>query len=112
MFAKGYRLGRAIWAAVTLIGATVWMAWARSHPPTSVGKATALVTEVLEGSPAGNSDRVVRIRLDDGRDARLLVPLYAATEGARVPLVVESHAGGDTYLTFDLETWVDGAAGR
>ena len=40
-----------------------------------------------------------------------MVPRYAAVDGGRVPLVVERYEDGDTYLAFDVDRWVDSAAG-
>jgi hypothetical protein len=109
---RSYRLARAISAALFLTVATVWLWWARSHPPTARERMTATITKIVDMPVGADSDCVALIQLEDGREGRLLVPRYAAAAGGRVPLYVESYANGDTYLTFDVERWVDAAAGR
>jgi hypothetical protein len=111
-FAARYRLGRAIAAALGLLVAFLWLNWARSNPPTSRERTTALITKIVDLPIGGDADCVALIRLDDGREGRLRVPRYAAADGGRVPLVVESYANGDVYLVFDVERWVDRASGR
>jgi hypothetical protein len=111
-FARSYRLGRAVGAALFLLIALLWLSWARSHPPTSRDRTTATITKIVDLPIGADSDCVALIRLDDGRDGRLVVPRYAAVDGGRVPLIVETYPDGDTYLVFDVEKWVDVAAGR
>jgi len=111
-FSRSYRLSRAIGAGVSLLVALLWMTWARSHPPTSRERTVATITKIVDLPVGADTDCVALIRLDDGREGRLVVPRYAAVDGGRVPLVVESYADGDTFLVFDVEKWVDGAAGR
>lgn len=112
-FARGYRLSRAILAALGMLVAIGVMRWATSRPPTSVERATATVTEVLESSSviAGDPGRIVHVRLDDGRAGRILVPRFVAVDGDRVPLILESYENGEVFLTFDLETWMDRESG-
>lgn len=110
-FAGRYRLGRALAAGVGLLAGFLWLTWARNHPPTSRQRTTAVITKIVDLPLGSDTDCVALIRLEDGREGRLVVPRYAAADGGRVPLVVESYASGDTYLIFDVEKWVD-AAGR
>ena len=111
-YIRSYRLARALGAAIFLAVATGWLWWARSHPPTSRERTTATITKIVDMPLGADSDCVALIRLEDGREGRLLVPRYAASDSGRVPLYVESYANGDTYLTFDVERWVDATAGR
>lgn len=111
-YARSYRLARAIGAALFLLIGILWLSWARSHPPTSHDRVTATVTRIVDNPLGPDADCVALIRLDDGREGRVLMPRYAAAAGGRVPLVIEAYADGETYLTFDVDRWVDSASGR
>jgi len=111
-YARSYRLARAIGAALVLLVGLLWLSWARSHPPTSRDRVTATITKIVENPLGSDTDCVALIRLDDGREGRILMPRYAAAAGGRVPLVVEAYADGKTYLAFDVDRWVDSASGR
>ena len=80
------------------------------HPP-ALDRTTATITKVVDNPLGSDSDCIALIRLDDGREGRIVVPRYAAVDGGRVPLVVERYEDGDTYLAFDVDRWVDSAAG-
>lgn len=103
------RMFRAVGAAVALFAATGWMWWVRSHPPTAMQKTRATVTEIVQSSLNSDASRLVRITLDDGRRGQMFVPSYAARAGSHIPVVVEEHDGGDDFIMFDLEQWVDEA---
>lgn len=108
-YAESYRLARALGLGAVLFVAIVAMWWARSHPPTSLDRTTATVTEVLESGLGTNASRLVRVVLEDGREGRVMIPTFAARGGAEIPLIVESHRNGGAYLSFDADAWVDGA---
>ena len=102
-----YRLSRAIAAALVMFAAIGMMLWARANPPESVETVHGDVIEVLESGLVSGDHRMVMVRLEDGREARMTVPGFAAAPGTRLPLRVEEHEGGPTYVTFDVEAFAD-----
>lgn len=102
-----YRLSRAIGAALVMFAGIGMMLWARANPPESVETVEAEVTEVLESGLVSGDQRMVRVRLQDGREARMTVPGFAAAPGTQLPVRVEEHEGGPTYVTFDVEAFAN-----
>lgn len=102
-----YRLARAGLAALCLFAATAVMSWARRDGPPIRESVTGTITEVIASGLATDQTRLVRVRLPDGRQGRVLVPVYAASAGGRVPLLLEGSDGGGAYVAFDEARWLD-----
>jgi hypothetical protein len=110
-WARAHRFARAVSAALFLFLMTAVLWWMRLHPP-DIGPSRGTITAVVGDDPLGEPARkLVTLRLQDGRDARILVPAALAREGTDLPVVVETHDGGEGYVTFDLERWADEEGG-
>ena len=103
-------VGRGILAAAGLVVAIVWMSWARLHPASEIVRTTGEVLEVSTTGLASPTSPILRVRLQDGQEARVMLSTFLPEPGAVLPFVVESHGGrGETWVTFDEERWIDGA---
>ena len=110
---RSYRTARGIVAAVFLFGAIGAMAWARSQGPVERTPTEGEVLEVLKADVGSGAQRLVRLRLEDGREARVLVPGFAARVGLDVPLVVETYRKKErNAVFFDQEGWIDRTGAR
>jgi hypothetical protein len=107
--ARGYRLGRALGAALALFTAIAAMWWAGRDGPPRRERALGTIEEVLPSELFADTQRLSRVRLADGRVARVVVPSYVVEVGRTIPLMIETHDGGDDYVVFDVERWVDDA---
>ena len=108
---RNYRLARGLSALFFFLMMTILMLWGRSRRPDDVYATQGTVMRVLETEIQAETSPIVKLRLDDGREALVTVPLYVAREGEAVPLVVESMPGGPDYVRFDETRWLD-RAGR
>ncbi len=105
-------VGRGILAAILLFSAIAWMSWIRAHPSTVVEHTTGEVLDVSTAGLGTDSTPVVRVRLADGREVRVMVGMLIPTPGQVLPFVVESRGEGtDAYVAFDSEAWLDGGFG-
>jgi len=105
--ARSYRFARAAGAAFFLFAGIVALWWmGRQGPPERV-PASGVIEEVFDTGIVGDAHRLARVRLDDGREARVAIPTYALATGGSVPLLIEVYADGDEAVLFDPEAWAD-----
>ncbi len=106
-------IGRGILVAIMLFSAIAWMSWVRAHPDTVIVHTTGEVLEVSTTGFGSDSTPVVRLRLEDGREVRLMVGMFVPEPGQVLPVVLESRGEGtDAHVRFDPEAWLDGDLGR
>ena len=108
-YARSYRLTRAIGTALALFAAIAMMWWAgRGGPPRRVN-VVGTIEEVFKSPAAGDAARISRVRMEDGREARVIVPVFAVQVGREIPLVIEVYRDGDEAVMFDAERWMESA---
>jgi hypothetical protein len=100
-------MARGISATIFFLVLTILMLWARSHRPEDSIAARGTVLRVLDNGIQADTSPIVRLRLDDGREALVTVPIYVAREGLDVPLVLEPMKDGPDLVRFDEARWLD-----
>ncbi|GJM44855.1 MAG: hypothetical protein DHS20C21_16970 [Gemmatimonadota bacterium] len=107
--ARSYRLSRAGGAALALLAAIVMMWWAGRQGPPKREVTTGTIEQVFDSNLVGDTQRISKVLLSDGREARVTVPMYALRVGREIPLVIEVYRNGDEIVMFDAQRWMESA---
>lgn len=108
-YATAYRLSRGLVAAIGLFAAIGLMAWARTHRPFESVPVRGTIQQVLDHEFQNEAAPTVKLQLEDGREALVIVPAFVARVGQDVPLIVDRMRKGRDEIRFDHERWLDEA---